>query len=85
MPGCSTVPAMKTPYGPGIRQAGESALPPVHTSDAEPGPDLLPGHPLLRRRRPLIPVGFHTSQKFVSIHGGEGEVGVTRRAGCLNL
>ena len=35
-------------------------LPPVHASDAEPGPDLFPGHPLLSRRRPLAPVGVHT-------------------------
>jgi len=55
---------MKTPYGPGIRQPGEPALPPVHASDAEPGPDLLPGHPLVRRRQPLIPLGVHTTQEL---------------------
>ena len=36
-------------------------LPPVHASDAEPGPDLLPAHPLFRRRRTLISVGFDAS------------------------
>jgi hypothetical protein len=36
-------------------------LPPVHASDAELGPDLLPAHPLSRRRRTLVPVGADAS------------------------
>lgn len=30
-------------------------------------------------------LGFDDMPKSVSIHGDEGAVGVTRRAGCLNL
>ena len=36
-------------------------LPPVHGSDAEPGPDLLPAHPLFRRRRTLVSVTVDAS------------------------
>jgi len=51
----------------GRRQAGELRLsraiqlPPVHPSDAEPGLDLLPAYPLVRRRRTLVPVGVDAS------------------------
>jgi hypothetical protein len=36
-------------------------LPPMRASDAELGPDLLPAHPLFRRRRTLISVGVDAS------------------------
>jgi hypothetical protein len=36
-------------------------LPPVHASDAELGPDILPAHPLFRSRRTLISVGVDAS------------------------
>jgi len=39
-------------------------LPSVHASDAEPGLDLFPGHPLLSRRLPLVPVGLHAGQEL---------------------
>ena len=51
----------------GRRQVGELLLsraiqlPPVHASDAELGPDLLPAHQLFRRRRTLVPVGVDAS------------------------
>jgi hypothetical protein len=51
----------------GRRQVGELLLsraiqlPPVHASDAELGPDLLPAHPLFRRRRTLVSVGVDAS------------------------
>jgi hypothetical protein len=51
----------------GRRQVGELLLsraiqfPPVDASDAELGPDLLPAHPLFRRRRTLVSVGADAS------------------------
>jgi hypothetical protein len=44
--------------------SGAIQLPQVHASDAEPGLDLLPGRPLLDRRRSLVPVGVHTGQEL---------------------
>jgi hypothetical protein len=54
----------------GRRQVGELLLsraiqlPPVHASDAELGPDLLPAHPLIRRRRTPVPVAVDASQEL---------------------
>jgi hypothetical protein len=39
-------------------------LPSVHASDAEPGPDLFPGHPLLSRWRPLVLISVHQGQEL---------------------
>jgi hypothetical protein len=53
--------------GEGMWQVGELLLsraiqlPPVHASDAELGPDLLPAHPLFRRWRALVSVGLDAS------------------------
>jgi len=54
-------------YSRGGRQVGELLLsraiqlPPVHASDTELGPDLLPAPPLFRRRRTLVSVGVDAS------------------------
>ena len=61
----------------GRRQVGEPLLrraiqlPPVHASDAEAGPDLLPVHPLFRRRRTLVPVDVDASQELPLRFGGQ--------------
>ena len=39
-------------------------LPSVHASDAEPGPDLFPGHPLLSRRRPFAAISVDAGQEL---------------------
>lgn len=39
-------------------------LPSVHASDAEPGPDLFPGHPLLSRRRPFAAISIDAGQEL---------------------
>ena len=42
----------------------DAAKPPVLVSDTEPCPDLLPGHPLFRRRRSRAAVRVHARQEL---------------------